>query len=66
MVEEFKCLGIGSTVQNYIPEEIKSRLKSGYACYHSVQNLLPSSLLPRSIKIKTYGIIILPVVVHGC
>jgi len=26
--------------QNSIPEEIKSRLRSGNACYHSVQNLL--------------------------
>ena len=26
-----------------IQEEIKSRLKSGHACYHLVQNLLSSS-----------------------
>jgi hypothetical protein len=26
--------------QNSIQEEIKSRLKSGNACYHSVQNIL--------------------------
>ena len=31
--------------QNYIQEEIKSILKSGNACYHSVQNLLSSKLL---------------------
>jgi hypothetical protein len=31
--------------QNYIQEEIKGRLKSGNACYHSVQNLLSYSLL---------------------
>jgi len=40
MVEEFKCMGITLTHQNYIQEEIKSRLKSGNACYHSVQNLV--------------------------
>jgi hypothetical protein len=38
---------LGTTVmnQNSIQEEIKSRMKSGNACYHSVQNLLSSSLL---------------------
>ena len=52
--------------QNYIQEEIKSRLKSGNACYHSVQNLLSSSLLSKNIKIKIHRSIILPVVMHGC
>jgi hypothetical protein len=44
----------GKTVmnQNSIHEEIKSRLKSGNACYHSVQNLSSSSLLSRRVKIK--------------
>jgi len=40
IVEEFKYLGTNLTNQNYIQEEIKSRLRSGNACYHSVQNLL--------------------------
>jgi len=44
-VEEFKYLGATSTNQNFLQEEMKSRLKSGNACYHSVQNLLSSSLL---------------------
>ena len=44
-VEEFKYLGRTLTNQNSIQEEIKSRLKSRNACYHSVQNLLSSSLL---------------------
>ena len=35
-VEEFKYLGTNLTNQNSIPEEIKSRLRSGNACYHSV------------------------------
>jgi len=65
-VEHFTYLGTTLTNQKYIQEEINSRLKSGNACYHSVQNLLPSSLLSRSIKIKTYGTVILPVVVRGC
>jgi len=37
-VEEFKYLGTTLTNQNSIAEEIKSRFRSGTACYHSVQN----------------------------
>jgi len=44
-VEEFKYLGTTLTNQNSIAEEMKSRLRSGNACYHSVQNLLSSRLL---------------------
>ena len=42
-VEEFKYLETHLTNQNYIQEEIESRLKSGNACYHSVQNIFSSS-----------------------
>ena len=52
--------------QNYIQEEIKSRLKSENAGCHSVQNLLSSSLLSQNVKIKIYRTIILPVVLYGC
>jgi hypothetical protein len=64
-VEEFMYLGTTLTNQNSIQEEIKSRLKSGNACYHSMQNLLSSSLLSRNLKIKIYRTIILPVL-YGC
>jgi hypothetical protein len=47
-------------------EEIKSRLNSGNACYHSVQSLLSSRLLSRNLKVKIYKTIILPVVLCGC
>jgi hypothetical protein len=47
-------------------EKIKSSLKSGNAWYHSVQNLLSSSLLSENLKIKMYRNIILPVVLYGC
>jgi hypothetical protein len=50
-VEEVKYLGTTFTNQNSIREEMKSRLKSGNACYHSVQNLLSSSLRSKNIKI---------------
>ena len=52
--------------QNSTEEEIRSRLKSGNACYHSVQNLLHSSLLSKNTKIKIYRTIIFPVVLYGC
>ena len=65
-VEELKYLGTTLTNQNSLREEIKSRLKLGNACYHSVQNLLSSSLLSKNLKIKIYGTIILLVVLYGC
>ena len=48
--EELKYLGTSLTSQNSVKEEIKSRLKSGNACYPSVQNRLPSSLLSKKLK----------------
>jgi hypothetical protein len=65
-VKGFKYLGTILMNKNSIKEEIKSRLKSGNACYHSVQNFLSSRLLSRNLKIKTYRTIILPVVLYGC
>jgi len=65
-VEEFKYLGTTLTNQNSIAEEIKSILKSGNACCHSVQNLLSSRLLSKNLKIETYRTIILSVVLYGC
>ena len=53
-VEEFKYLGTPLTNQNYIQEEIKSRLKLGNTCYHLVQKLLSSSLLSKNLKVKIY------------
>jgi hypothetical protein len=47
-------------------DEIKSRLKSGNACHHSVQNLLSSRLLSKNTKIRVYRNIILPVLLYGC
>jgi hypothetical protein len=66
MMVEFKYLGTTLTYQNSIQKEIKRRLKSGNACYHSVQSLLSSSLLPKNLKIKIYRTIVLPFVVYGC
>jgi hypothetical protein len=52
--------------QNSINEEIRSRLKTGNACYHLAQNILSCSLLSKNIKIKIHRTIILPVVLYGC
>jgi hypothetical protein len=60
-VAQFRHLGTTVTNQNVIQEEIKRRLNSGNACYHSVHNHLSSHLLSKNIEIR-----ILPVVLYGC
>jgi hypothetical protein len=58
----------GTTVtnQNMIQEEIKRRLNSVNACYHSAQNLLSSRLLSKNLKIRIFKTIILSMVLYGC
>jgi hypothetical protein len=46
-VLQFKYLGMTVTNQNLIQEEIKRRLNSGNACYHSVQNFVFSSAVEK-------------------
>ena len=53
-------------VTGNIQEEIDGSLKSRYACYHSVQNLLSSSLLSKYIETKLHTNTILPLVLYGC
>ena len=64
-MEEFKYLGTNLTNQNSIQEEINSTLKSRNACYHSVQNILSYSLVPKDIKVNIYRTVILPVFCMG-
>jgi hypothetical protein len=49
-----KYLGTTETNQNFINEEVKSRLNSGNDCYHSDQKLLSSLILSMYIKIRLY------------
>jgi hypothetical protein len=63
---QFRYLGTTATNQNLFHEEIKRRLNSGDACYHSVQNLLSSRLLSRNVKIRIWKTIIFHVVLYGC
>jgi hypothetical protein len=65
-VAQSKYWGMTITYQNLIQEEFKRRLNLGYPCYHSVQNLLSSHLLSKTIQIRIYKTIILPVVLYGC
>jgi hypothetical protein len=57
-VSQFEYLGPTVTNQNLIQAEIKRRLNSVNACYHSVQNLLFSRLLSKNVKVSIYKTII--------
>jgi hypothetical protein len=59
-------LGTRVTNQSLIQEEIRRRLNSDNACYHSAQNLSNSPLLSKNVNIRIYCTIILPVNFHGC
>jgi hypothetical protein len=65
-VAKFRYLGTTITNENLIQEEIKRRLNSGNACYHSVQHLLSCRLLSKNIEVRIYKTIISPVVLYGC
>ena len=56
-VEDFKYLGTTLTSQNSFRKKLRADW-SDNACYHSVQNILSSSLLPKNIKIKIYRTVI--------
>jgi hypothetical protein len=65
-VEEIIYLEKTLTNKNSNQEEIKNRLKSGNDFYHSMQNLLSSSLVCKNLNIKIYRTIILPLDSYGC
>ena len=51
-VEQFTYLETTLTNKNSNQEEMKSRFKTKNTCYHSAQNLLSSSFLPKNVKIN--------------
>jgi hypothetical protein len=64
-VAQFRYLRTTLTNMKLIHEEIKSRVRSGDACLHSVQNLLYSHLPSKNLKITVHETITLPVVLHA-
>jgi hypothetical protein len=60
-VTKFTYLGIIVTKQDLVHETL-SRIKFGQAYFHSVQNILSSRLLAKSITIKLYETMIVAVV----
>jgi hypothetical protein len=48
MAKELKYLGASLANQNCIEKEIRSRLKSGNACYHSVPNLISPNFVSKN------------------
>jgi hypothetical protein len=65
-VSQFKYLETTTRNKNLIQEEIKKSSNSGNVGYHSLQNLLFFRLLSKTLKIRIYSTIILPVVLYGC
>jgi hypothetical protein len=64
-VAPFKYLRTTVRNQNLIEEEMKKRLNSGNAFYHSVQNRLSFRLQFNNAKIRAHKTIILPVTQFG-
>jgi len=54
-----------SAIDGWMDGRMDGWIKSGNACYHSVQNLLSSSFLLKNLEIKTYRTIILLIVLYG-
>jgi hypothetical protein len=65
-VPKFKYLETTLTDQHLMHEEIKSRINMGNSYYYSVQSILSSRLVSRTIKVKIYKTIILSIVLYGC
>ena len=53
------------TNTNDIRKEIKRKINMGNACYYSLERVLSSHLLSKKLKVNTYKIIILPIMLYG-
>ena len=60
-VEDFKYSWKTLARQTCVQEEIKSRLQSGNACCHLVQNITSSGLLYKNIQTEIYRTVMLGV-----
>jgi len=66
MISDKSFRSVGKTITDWsIHEEIKSELNSGNAWYHIIQNVLPFRPISLNLKINTYIIINLPLVLYG-
>jgi hypothetical protein len=65
-VKQLKELRTTVKNQHFFHNEIKRRLDSSNACYHSVPNLSSSCLLSKSINIRIYKTTALHVALYGC
>ncbi|KAJ4442202.1 hypothetical protein ANN_12068 [Periplaneta americana] len=54
----------GTGIQH--PPDLSSTTSATGACYYSVEKILSSSLLSKSLKVRIYKTVILPVVLYGC
>jgi hypothetical protein len=62
---QLKYFGMTVKSQDLIQEEIRKKLNSGNTCCHSVQDLLSSHLLFKTVNIKICEILILDVFLCG-
>jgi hypothetical protein len=62
---EVKMFGNDANKSQLHSQGIKSKLTSGNACCHAVQNLLSSRRLSKNAEIKIHRTTILPVVLYG-
>jgi hypothetical protein len=61
-IRKLKYLGTAVTDQNFIQEEIKSRLNTENSFYHEVQNLVSFRLLSKNLKTKAFPVVWHPLV----
>jgi hypothetical protein len=63
---KLRHLGTTLTNQNFIHEEIKSGLNSGYDCYSAVVNHLSSRLIFKDFMLKIYTGVVIRFAFYGC
>jgi hypothetical protein len=66
MIEAESQAVLNSLTELDFQNAFKKLQNSGNACYHSIQKLLSSHLLSKSVRTRMCKNIILPVVLYGC